>query len=73
MFHQVNLIQLQYVKFDDMLFFALFKIIYKSWLNSELTMEKTPSRASQVLKILDSISSVSRNALISCWNRVRGL
>ena len=36
-------------------------------------MENTSPRAMEVLKILDSISSVSRNALISRWNKARGV
>ena len=36
-------------------------------------MENTPSRASKVLKILDSISSESRNHLISSSNKARWL
>ena len=42
-------------------------------LNCELAMENAPSRASKVLKIMDSISSVSKSALISSWNKARGL
>ena len=56
-----------------MLLFALVKRTYKSWLNCELAMENAPSRASKVLKIMDSISSVSKSALISSWNKARGL
>ena len=36
-------------------------------------MENAPSRASEELKIVDSISSVSGNALMSSWNKARGL
>ena len=36
-------------------------------------MENAPSGASQVLKIMNSISSVSRSALYSSWNKARGL
>ena len=39
----------------------------------ELAMKNTPSRASKVLKIMNSISSVSRNALSSSWNKACGL
>ena len=56
-----------------MLLFALVKRTYKSWLDSELAMENAPSGASKVLKIISSISSVSRNAPISSWNKARGL
>ena len=56
-----------------MILFALVKRRCKSWVNSKLAMDKIPSRAWKVLKIVDSISSVSRNALISSWNKVRGL
>ena len=41
-------------------------------LNCELVMENAPFRASKVLKIMDSISSVSKSALISSWNKARG-
>ena len=54
-----------------MLLFALVKRTYQSWLNCEFAMENTPSRASKVLKMMDSISSVSRNALNSSWNKAR--
>ena len=50
-----------------MLLFALVKRTYKSWPNCELAMENAPSRASKVLKLMDSISSVSKSALISSW------
>ena len=56
-----------------MLLFALVKRTYKNWLNCELAMENAPSRASKVLKLMDSISSVSKSALISSWNKARGL
>ena len=36
-------------------------------------MANAPSRASKTLKIMDSISSLSRNALISSLNKARGL
>ena len=36
-------------------------------------MENTRSRALIVLEIMDSISSVSGNALISSWNKACGL
>ena len=49
----------------NMLLFALVKRTYKSWLNCELAMENAPSKASKVLKIMDSILSVSKSALIS--------
>ena len=54
-----------------MLLFALVKRTYKNWLNCELAMENAPSRASKVLKLMDSISSVSKSALISSWNKAR--
>ena len=56
-----------------MLLVALLKRTDKSWLNCELAMENAPSRASKVLKIMDSILSVSKSALISSWNKARGL
>ena len=55
-----------------MLLFALVKRTYKSWLNCEPAIENAASRASKVLKIMDSISSVSKSALISSWNKARG-
>ena len=67
MYTQVNIIQLQYFKPADLLLFALVKRNYKSWLNSELAMENTPP---WVIKIMDSISSVTKNALISCWKKI---
>ena len=36
-------------------------------------MKNTPSRASKVLKIMDCISSVSRNTLILSWNKAHGM
>ena len=36
-------------------------------------MKNAPSGASKMLKIMNSISSVSRNALISSCNKARGL
>ena len=47
--------------------------LLESWFNCELAMENAPSRASKKLKLMDSISSVSKSALISSWNKARGL
>ena len=55
---QLTIIKLQYFQPADMLLFALVKRTYKSWLNCELAMENAPSRASKVLKIMDSIDEL---------------
>ena len=56
-----------------MLLYALVKIKYKSWLDSELAMENASYKASKGLKIMDSIWSVKSNALISNWIKACGL
>ena len=38
---------------------------------AELAMKNAPSKARKVLKILERISSLSRNALIVSWNKAR--
>ena len=38
---------------------------------AELAMKNAPSKARKVLKILERISSLSRNALIVSWNKTR--
>ena len=44
--------------------FAIVKLAYKSWLNNKIAME-------QVYK--DCTRSVSRNTLVSSWNKARGI
>ena len=51
---------------------SMVKKTYKSWVKYELAIESTPSRASKVLQIMESMSSVRRTAIISSWNEARG-
>ena len=55
-----------------MLLFALVKRTYDNLLKSEMAIKNTPCRASKVLKIMDSIPSLRRNALSSGINKARG-
>ena len=57
------------MNFDESMF--LVKRTYKSWLNSELALENTSFRTSEPLKLMDSMSSVSRDAVISSWSKAR--
>ena len=55
----------------DMVWIVLVKRTYKNCLNNEFSMENTPSWTPKVLKIMESISCVSGNAVIASLNKAR--
>ena len=57
----------------DQAFYALVKREYRTWLNNELAMERAPTKAAKILKAMACMRTVSSNAIISCWNKSRGI
>ena len=56
----------------DQAFFAVVKRSYKSWLNEEVVLERNPTKAAKVLKLMECTRHVSQAAILSCWKKASG-